>query len=242
MKDVHLPARFHARSPYEREEIRRRPTPRMVRRPALRMVETTISTTYHYSSPEAAERDETAHDLDIARQQALEDEADEKEVEAMLDPALDELQEGSESSTEANGSRSAASSSHPQESPVILPENSILTIEENKHPLKKYKTSMTSFRTVGPDTIPSPPLVPGAKEHDVFIHCYPGGQTIWRATTNKNKRWIVAKLKEHHPVYKEYRLHVSKDNWARWVLKKTLTTYQGREKKGNWTQYRGAKP
>lgn len=73
------------------------------------------------------------------------------------------------------------------------------------------------------------PELDDMKEHDIYMHCSPTGRRIWRATANLS--WEDAEFGMVHPTWRpKYKLHLSNDSWARWVQKKTLDTYKGRQK------------
>ena len=99
--------------------------------------------------------------------------------------------------------------------------------------------TMKSWTSEGPRPIPSPLSgLKGVIAHDIYMHCYDhGGRQLWRATKNSDEDpgWVEVHLTINqkvldHPIYGEYGLHVSNENWARWLLKKTISTYKYRAK------------
>ncbi|VDC00706.1 unnamed protein product [Peniophora sp. CBMAI 1063] len=158
-----------------------------------------------------------------------EDAAEEEEVKDMLFRFSSEESDGG--SMAMTSPRDAPGVSLAHDLSDSRPGTIDIVVESCPHKLKAYDTSMTSFRSRGPRAIARPPLsMPGVKAHDIFMHCTPGGRQIWRATAEL--KWVRAELDMVHPVYRkpQYDLHLSNDNWARWILHKTLVTYYGRQK------------
>lgn len=85
---------------------------------------------------------------------------------------------------------------------------------------------MHTFRSQG-GTIDKPPRVAEAEEFDVYLHLGDDGDRVWYATAHGS--WVPATFDMFHPQYPEYTLYLANDNWARWLLKKTVTTYKGRK-------------
>lgn len=75
----------------------------------------------------------------------------------------------------------------------------------------------------------NPPRVATAVAYDLYLHRSDGDgdEHVWYAATEGD--WVPAVFGMAHPMYPEYVLHLAKDGWARWLLKKTVTTYRGRK-------------
>ncbi|KZV61265.1 hypothetical protein PENSPDRAFT_659034 [Peniophora sp. CONT] len=133
------------------------------------------------------------------------------------------------SRSSATPSRSSATPFRSTRSSDELSDDEVAT--SPPHKLKKYNEAMYCFRTEG-DPITNPPNVTAAAEYDVYLHRSENGDHVWYALADGT--WVPARIGMIHPKYSEYMLYLSNDNWARWLLKKTVSTYNGR--KGNETQ------
>ncbi|VDC07052.1 unnamed protein product [Peniophora sp. CBMAI 1063] len=100
------------------------------------------------------------------------------------------------------------------------------TFASDRHKLRKYGVEMRTFRSKGAP-INTPPHVDAAAEYDTYLHQSDGCDRVWYATADGD--WVPAPIGKEHPKYPDHELYLSNDNWARWLLKKTVSTYKGRK-------------
>ncbi|VDB91622.1 unnamed protein product [Peniophora sp. CBMAI 1063] len=101
-------------------------------------------------------------------------------------------------------------------------------IISSKHKLRKHGVEMTCFRSIGASMLSTPSLDGRAMPGDVYLHMGAGTAQLWYK--NLDGAWVTAQAGMDHPAYPDYCLNLSSDLWGRWVLKKTVSTYKGREK------------
>lgn len=74
------------------------------------------------------------------------------------------------------------------------------------------------------------PSQSSADPGDLYLHREQGGDVqIWLRTLDL--RWKPTNVGDSHPFLTGYRLHMLLSGEPRWVTKKTVTTYRGREKR-----------
>ncbi|KZV60949.1 hypothetical protein PENSPDRAFT_693826 [Peniophora sp. CONT] len=146
--------------------------------------------------------------------------------------AVDRLSQTPSPSWHISGSRRSVAEEQPSSPALlsaILPDAASLLVTKSHHKLRKHNKEMICFRSQGAHDIAAPPFLSSAREYDVYLHQYANGTHVWYASSNGS--WTIASEGMKHPQYPDYVLHVSSDQWARWLLKKTINTYQGRERR-----------
>ena len=107
-------------------------------------------------------------------------------------------------------------------------------VESSEHRLRKYDITMHTFRSRGPPININDfeiPDIAEAKPYDIYVYLFTessSGYFMWYRDAD-GKKWKHAALETMHPLYSEYRLWLANDDWARWLLEKTVTTYKGRK-------------
>ena len=91
---------------------------------------------------------------------------------------------------------------------------------------------MHTFRSRGPPINIKDfkvPHIAEAKPYDIYLYFSSMDSYFMWYRDEHGKTWKPAALETEHPLYEEYVLWFANDNWARWLLKKTVTTYKGRK-------------
>ncbi|KAH9920704.1 uncharacterized protein B0H18DRAFT_1121796 [Fomitopsis serialis] len=86
------------------------------------------------------------------------------------------------------------------------------------------------YQSSGAKLIAAPPDKPAAQEGSLYIHDRGDkeDQQIWLWT---NGKWVAVSPNCAHPTLSDYRLKLTPNGEPRWVTAKTITTYEGRQKK-----------
>lgn len=106
-------------------------------------------------------------------------------------------------------------------SDILIPTRTSLKIRGVDH-------HFVIFHSSGDQQLQAPAPELFSRPGDVYLHQHGPTTQLWvRETCN----WVPGGPAHQHPFLQDHRLHFVSPDQPRWVHKKTLTTYRGREKK-----------
>jgi len=102
-------------------------------------------------------------------------------------------------------------------------------LESCKYRIRKQGIDVACFRSVGAEPLQHPMNLEQANPGDTYLHRSGLDQNqIW--FRGYSGEWVSALPGVEHPQLTGYCLNISPEGWVRWVLKKTVSTYKGRQK------------